>query len=155
MLTAKTEEVDRIVGLELGADDYVSKPFSIRELVARVRAILRRTDAEQDEDHKANLCVGGIRIDVARRRVTVDDKEVHLPLKQFELLRVLAMNRGKVLSREELFRKVWDAEADYDTGSLDVHVRWLREKVEADPSHPRYISTVRGVGYRISDGEAG
>ena len=102
-----------------------------------------------------NLSVGSIRIDVARRRVTVDSKEVHLPLKQFELLRVLAVNRGKVLSREELFRKVWDAQADYDTGSLDVHVRWLREKVEADPSHPKYISTVRGVGYRISDDEGG
>ncbi|MCL4499642.1 MAG: response regulator transcription factor, partial [Chloroflexi bacterium] len=153
MLTAKTEEVDRIVGLELGADDYVPKPFSTRELAARVRAVLRRTESLKDEEQRANIKLGGIEMDVARRMVKVEDRPVHLPLKQFELLRVLMMNPGKVLSREELFRKVWDEESTYDTGSLDVHVRWLRERVEADPSNPRYIRTVRGIGYKIVSGE--
>lgn len=154
MLTAKTEEVDRIVGLELGADDYVPKPFSIRELLARVRAVLRRTEGAKSDDLRASLQVGGILLDLSRRRVTVGEKIVHLPLKQFELLRVLMMNKGRVMTREELFKRVWDADATYDTGTLDVHIRWLREKVESDPSNPKYIRTVRGVGYRIaSDSE--
>lgn len=149
MLTARTEEIDRVLGLELGADDYVSKPFSVRELVARVRAVLRRTDVARGDEGLMNLELGGIQLDLGRRKVTVEGNVVHLPLKQFELLRVLMTNRGRVLSREELFKMVWDADATYDTGSLDVHVRWLREKIEADPSRPRYILTVRGVGYRI------
>ena len=153
MLTAKTEEVDRIVGLELGADDYVPKPFSTRELAARVRAVLRRTETLKDEEQRANMKLGGIEMDVSRRMVKVDGQAVHLPLKQFELLRVMMMNQGKVLSREELFRKVWDEDAIYDTGSLDVHVRWLRERIEADPSHPRFIRTVRGIGYKIVSDE--
>ncbi|MCL5102927.1 MAG: response regulator transcription factor [Armatimonadetes bacterium] len=153
MLTAKTEEVDRIVGLELGADDYVPKPFSTRELAARVRAVLRRTETLKDEEQRANMKLGAIEMDVARRMVKVDGQAIHLPLKQFELLRVMMMNQGKVLSREELFRKVWDEDATYDTGSLDVHVRWLRERIEADPSHPRFIRTVRGIGYKIVNGE--
>lgn len=149
MLTAKNEEIDRIVGLELGADDYVPKPFSVRELVARVRAVLRRTEGSMPNDQELTLQIGGISVDLARRRVTVDGETVHLPLKQFELLRVLIMNRGKVMSREELFKMVWDADAAYDTGSLDVHVRWLREKVESDPGNPRYIKTMRGIGYKM------
>jgi DNA-binding response OmpR family regulator len=149
MLTARTEEVDRVLGLELGADDYVCKPFSVRELVARVRAVLRRAEAARNEDETMVLQCGGLQMDLAKRRVTVDGVAVHLPLKQFELLRVLMTNKDKVLTREELFRAVWNSEATYDTGSLDVHIRWLREKVEADPSHPRYVRTVRGVGYRI------
>lgn len=152
MLTAKTEEIDRIVGLEMGADDYVLKPFSMRELTARVRAVLRRTEP-QTEEQVVNLQVGGLEMDLAHRRVVVDGDQVHLPLKQFEILRVLMMNLDKVISREDLFRSVWDAEAAYDSGSLDVHVRWLREKVEADPGNPRYIRTVRGVGYKIVSGE--
>jgi len=153
ILTAKTEEIDRILGLELGADDYICKPFSIKELIARVRAVLRRTEAARNRDEKMSLQVGGIELDIARRRVTVDGKPVHLPLKQFELLRVLMANKDRVLTREELFKKVWDAESVYDTGTLDVHIRWLREKIEAEPSHPRYIKTMRGVGYRILSGE--
>ena len=152
MLTAKTEEIDRVLGLELGADDYICKPFSVKELIARVRAVLRRTEAARSREEKMTLEVGAIQMDLARRRVTVDAKPVHLPLKQFELLKVLMANKDRVLSREEVFRKVWDADAAYDTGTLDVHIRWLREKVEIDPSHPRYIKTMRGVGYRIMDG---
>lgn len=153
MLTAKTEEIDRILGLELGADDYICKPFSVKELIARVRAVLRRTEAARNREEKMSLQVGGIELDSARRRVTVDGIPVHLPLKQFELLRVLMANKDRVLTRDELFKKVWDVESVYDTGTLDVHIRWLREKVEADPSHPRYIKTMRGVGYRILSGE--
>lgn len=149
MLTAKTEEIDRILGLELGADDYVPKPFSVRELIARVRAVLRRTESMQEMPQQMILKSGSICIDVARRRVTVDGKTVHLPLKQFELLKALLINKDRVLDREELFKMVWDDDAVYDTGSLDVHIRWLREKIEPDPSHPQYICTVRGVGYRI------
>lgn len=154
VLTAKTEEIDRILGLELGADDYICKPFSIKELIARVRAVLRRTEAARSQEDKITLSVGGIELDTARRRVTVNGEPVHLPLKQFELLRVLMANKDRILSRDELFRKVWDVESIYDTSTLDVHIRWLREKIEADPSHPRYIKTMRGVGYRILDGGA-
>ena len=152
MLTAKTEEIDRVLGLELGADDYVSKPFGVKELIARVRAVLRRTEVGRREDEQASMEVGDITLDLARRRVTVHGETVHLPLKQFELLKVLAANKDKVISREQLFKSVWDAESTYDTGSLDVHIRWLREKIETDPSNPRYIKTVRGIGYRIVSG---
>lgn len=154
MLTAKTEEIDRVVGLELGADDYVPKPFSVRELIARVRAILRRTEAARGEGDNTRLQAAGISMDLVRRRVAVNGETIHLPLKQFELLKVLMSNKDKVVSREELFRSVWDADAVYDTGTLDVHVRWLREKLEADPGRPQRIRTVRGVGYRISESEA-
>ncbi len=154
MLTAKTEEIDRVVGLELGADDYVPKPFSVRELIARVRAVLRRTEAARDQDSQIVLRAAGIDMDLVRRRVSVGGRTIHLPLKQFELLRVLLANKGKVVNREDLFRAVWDSDAAYDTGTLDVHIRWLREKVEDDASAPRRILTVRGVGYRIGpDGD--
>lgn len=149
MLTAKTEEIDRIIGLEMGADDYLPKPFSVRELIARVNAILRRMQSARDDEQKAFLEVGGIQLDLARRIVMLDGNQVHLPLKQYELLRALMSNKGRVLSREELLKRVWDADAAYDTGSLDVHIRWLREKIEHDPSSPTYIKTVRGVGYKI------
>lgn len=148
MLTAKTEEIDRVVGLELGADDYVPKPFSMRELIARVRAVLRRTEAA-DYDSQTRLQVADIDVDVVRRRVSVGGQPVHLPLKQFELIRLLLLNKDKVVSREELLRSVWGEDADKDNGTLDVHIRWLREKLEADPSHPEKIRTVRGVGYKI------
>lgn len=154
MLTAKTEEVDRVVGLELGADDYVTKPFSTRELIARVRAVLRRVDGAVGEDNDLRLSAGPISIDIARRRVTVRENPVHLPLKQFELLKTLMMHQDKVLTREYLFQTIWDSDAAYDTGTLDVHIRWLREKVEEDPGHPQYIRTVRGVGYKfVADSE--
>jgi len=149
MLTAKTEEIDRIVGLELGADDYVPKPFSVRELIARVRAVMRRTESARGEDEQVRLHAAGIDMDLVRRRVLIDGRTVHLPLKQFELLRVLMSNKDRVVSREDLFRAVWDSDASYDTGTLDVHIRWLREKLEDDPSAPKRVLTVRGVGYRI------
>jgi DNA-binding response OmpR family regulator len=149
MLTAKTEEVDRVVGLELGADDYVTKPFSTRELIARVRAVLRRASGAVEEDEQGRLQAGDIAMDVGRRRVTVGETPVHLPLKQFELLRILMTHQDKVLSRDYLFQSVWDTDAAFDTGTLDVHIRWLREKIEKDPSRPRYVRTVRGVGYKL------
>ena len=149
MLTAKTDEVDRVVGLELGADDYVTKPFSTRELVARVRAVLRRAKGSDRDDSQMRLVAGEISMDISRRRVTVGDKAVHLPLKQFELLKTLMMHKDKVLTRDYLFQTIWDTDSTYDTGTLDVHVRWLREKIERDPGRPRYIRTIRGVGYRF------
>ena len=150
MLTAKTEEVDRIVGLELGADDYVPKPFSMRELIARVRAVLRRTNAAREGDSDTKLTAGDISMDILRRRVMVGERVVHLPLKQFELLKVLMINADRVVPRQDLFKMVWDPDALYDTGTLDVHIRWLRERIEEDPSHPAHIRTVRGVGYRLA-----
>lgn len=150
ILTAKTEEIDKVLGLELGADDYVCKPFSVRELTARIRAVLRRMDASRKEAEPAIMEIGDIQMDVARRRVVVRGEPVHLPLKQFELLRILMASRGKVLTREELFQAVWDKDAKYESGTLDVHICWLRERVEADPSHPKYVRTVRGVGYKIA-----
>lgn len=150
MLTAKTEEIDRVVGLELGADDYIPKPFSVRELIARVRAVLRRTEAVREDDQQTRLVVGDIAMDLVRRRVTVAGETVHLPLKQFELLRALMVDAGRVVTREELFKTVWESDTAYDTGTLDVHIRWLRERIESDPSRPRHIRTVRGVGYRIA-----
>jgi len=149
MLTAKTDEVDRVVGLELGADDYVTKPFSTRELIARIRAVLRRAKGAAEEDDETRLEAGEVSIDLSRRLVTVGDKPVHLPLKQFELLRTLMTHHDKVLSRDYLFETVWDSDYTFDTGTLDVHIRWLREKIEKDPSRPRYIRTVRGVGYKF------
>ena len=150
MLTAKTDEIDKVVGLELGADDYVTKPFSTRELIARVRAVMRRADGLKDTDAGRAIKAGDIVVDTARRRVTVDDKLVHLPLKQFELLKMLIASRGRVVSRETLFQTIWNADTTYDTGTLDVHIRWLREKIEKDSSNPRYIRTVRGVGYKFT-----
>ena len=149
ILTAKTDEVDRIVGLELGADDYVTKPFSTRELIARIRAVLRRTEAGPRETKDDRIEAGEVVVDIARRRVTVNKKPVHLPLKQFELLRTLASHQNRVLTREQLLRTVWNTETSFDTGTLDVHIRWLREKIEEDPSKPKYIRTVRGVGYKF------
>ena len=149
MLAAKTEQIDRVVGLELGADDYIVKPFSVRELTGRVRAVLRRIEISQDARQQNKLHFGAISMDVVRRRVTLRGEAIHLPLKQFELLRVLMMNQSKPVSREELFKSVWDADAAHTTGTLDVHIRWLRERIEADPSHPRFIRTVRGVGYTM------
>ncbi len=149
MLTAKTDEVDRVVGLELGADDYVTKPFSLRELIARIRAVLRRTEAAAETGEEPVLEAGNITMDVSRRRVTIGDKPIHLPLKQFELLKALMSERGKVLTREHLIETIWGGTSSYDTGTLDVHIRWLREKIEEDPGKPKYIRTVRGVGYKF------
>ncbi len=148
MLTARDAEVDKVVGLELGADDYVTKPFSSRELVARVRAVLRRR-GEPDELLPAALEAGPVRMDVDRHVVTVDGDAVQLPLKEFELLEMLLRNAGRVLTRMQLIDRVWGSDYVGDTKTLDVHVKRLRAKIEPDPGAPRYLVTVRGLGYKF------
>lgn len=149
MLTAKSEEVDRVVGLELGADDYVIKPFSMRELIARVKAVLRRSKMAFEGGRQDVITVGDLVVDGERRMVRVGNKVLHLPLKEFELLRLLAKNKDRVLTREFLLDSIWAEDAYGNTRTLDVHIRWLREKIEEDPSSPRRIVTVRGVGYML------
>lgn len=148
MLTAKDSEIDKVVGLELGADDYVTKPFSSRELVARIRAVLRRR-GEEEAPLPAALEAGPVRMDVERHVVTLRGEDVQLPLKEFELLEVLLRNAGRVLTRMQLIDRVWGADYVGDTKTLDVHVKRLRAKIEGDPAHPRYIVTVRGLGYKF------
>jgi len=148
MLTAKDSEIDKVVGLELGADDYVTKPYSSRELVARVRAVLRRR-AEPDELVPATVEAGPVRMDVDRHVVTVGGEAVSLPLKEFELLEMLLRNAGRVLTRGQLIDRVWGSDYVGDTKTLDVHVKRLRGKIEPDPSSPRYLVTVRGLGYKL------
>ena len=154
MVTAKSSEIDTVVGLEVGADDYVTKPYSMRELVARIGAVLRRRapeEAELDGDAPpADALVGGeVRIDLDRHEVTVRGELVGLPLKEFDLLTVLMENPGRVLQRSTLIDRVWGADYVGDTKTLDVHIKRLRSRVEDDPSHPRRIVTVRGVGYKF------
>jgi len=149
MVTAKASEIDTVVGLEVGADDYVTKPYRLRELVARMRAVLRR--APKDDDHLSGgevLEVGDVRLDPERHEVTVRGSEVALPLKEFELLELLLDNAGRVLTRETLIDRVWGPHYVGDTKTLDVHVKRLRSKVEDDPSQPSRITTIRGLGYR-------
>ena len=148
MLTAKDSEIDKVVGLELGADDYVTKPYSPRELVARIRAVLRRGTVDEVDDTSA-LEAGHVRMDVDRHLVTVDGEIVKLPLKEFELLEYFLRNPGRVLTRGQLIDRVWGADYVGDTKTLDVHVKRLRSKVEPEPSAPRYIVTVRGLGYKF------
>jgi len=148
MLTAKDGEVDKVVGLELGADDYVTKPFSSRELVARIRAVLRRR-GESEELLPASLEAGPVRMDVDRHTVSVNGGTVPLPLKEFELLEVLLRNAGRVLTRMQLIDRVWGADYVGDTKTLDVHVKRLRSKIEPDPADPRHLVTVRGLGYKF------
>ena len=147
MLTAKDSEIDKVVGLELGADDYVTKPYSSRELVARVRAVLRRR-SEPDELLPATIEAGPVRMDVERHVVTVAGAVATLPLKEFELLEMLLRNAGRVLTRGQLIDRVWGSDYVGDTKTLDVHVKRLRGKIEPDPSAPRYLVTVRGLGYK-------
>jgi two-component system response regulator RegX3 len=148
MLTAKDTEIDKVVGLELGADDYVTKPYSARELVARMRAVLRRgSEAEPSMD--AALAAGPVRLDVDRHVVAVDGEPVSLPLKEFDLLELLLRNAGRVLTRGQLIDRVWGADYVGDTKTLDVHVKRLRAKLEPDPANPRYLLTVRGLGYKF------
>lgn len=161
MLTARTDEVDKIVGLEVGADDYLTKPFSMRELMARVKALLRRVRLVREEiahesatTPRADIAVemmdfGDLVIDLSRREVRREGAPVHLKPKEFELLTFLARNRGMVLSRELALERVWGWEYDGGSRTVDVHVRWLREKLERDPSQPTRIVTVRGSGYRF------
>jgi two-component system response regulator RegX3 len=152
MLTAKDSEVDKVVGLELGADDYVTKPFSSRELVARIRAVLRRR-GDVEELTPPTLEAGPVRMDVERHVVTVSGREVPLPLKEFELLEVLLRNAGRVLTRMQLIDRVWGADYVGDTKTLDVHIKRLRAKIEPVPSTPRFIITVRGLGYKFEPDE--
>jgi two-component system, OmpR family, response regulator ResD len=149
MLTAKAEETDRIIGLELGADDYVTKPFSPREMVARVRAVLRRTASPAAEGPAPQLRFEDLKIDSERRVVQVRGKTVHLTRKEFDLLHLLASNPGVVFTRLHLLEQVWDFAWEGDSSTVTVHIRRLREKIEADPSRPRHLVTVWGVGYRF------
>jgi two-component system response regulator RegX3 len=148
MVTARDSEVDKVVGLELGADDYVTKPFSSRELVARIRAVLRR-GAEPEELLFNVVEAGPVRMDVERHVVTVDGQPVQLPLKEFDLLELLLRNAGRVLTRGQLIDRVWGADYVGDTKTLDVHVKRLRAKIEPDPASPKYLITVRGLGYKF------
>jgi two-component system response regulator RegX3 len=161
MLTAKDSEIDKVVGLELGADDYVTKPYSFRELLARMRAVMRRRGPASeapangyDGGADSVLEVGPVRMDVERHTVVVDGETVSLPLKEFDLLELLLRNAGRVLTRGQLIDRVWGADYVGDTKTLDVHVKRIRAKIEPDPGSPRYLLTVRGLGYKLADDEA-
>ena len=150
MLTAKDSEIDKVLGLELGADDYVTKPYSSRELMARIRAVLRRQSSDHgDEQDQKALAAGPVRMDVERHVVTVDGEEVSMPLKEFELLEILLRNTGRVMTRAQLIERVWGADYVGDTKTLDVHIKRLRSKIEPKASSPRYVITVRGLGYKF------
>jgi two-component system, OmpR family, response regulator RegX3 len=161
MLTAKDGEIDKVVGLELGADDYVTKPYSSRELLARVRAVLRRRqvtgpatgEAEDEPADDGVLAAGPVKMDVERHTVTVDDRPVAFPLKEFELLELLLRNAGRVLTRGQLIDRVWGTDYVGDTKTLDVHVKRVRAKIEPDPGNPTLLVTVRGLGYKLLDDE--
>jgi two-component system response regulator RegX3 len=148
MLTAKDSEIDKVVGLELGADDYVTKPYSARELVARIRAVLRR-QGDSEPAAEGVLEAGPVRMDVERHTVSVGGEPVALPLKEFDLLEFLLRNAGRVLTRTQLIDRVWGADYVGDTKTLDVHVKRLRAKLEPDPATPKYLQTVRGLGYKL------
>ncbi|MCT1559912.1 response regulator transcription factor, partial [Brevibacterium casei] len=148
MLTAKDSEIDKVVGLELGADDYVTKPYSSRELLARVRAVLRR-NVEAESFDESILEAGGVRIDVERHVVSVRGEELSMPLKEFELLEILVRNSGRVMTRGQLIDRIWGEDYVGDTKTLDVHVKRLRAKVEENPSEPQLLTTVRGLGYKF------
>jgi two-component system response regulator RegX3 len=148
MLTAKDTEIDKVVGLELGADDYVTKPFSTRELLARIRAVLRR-GGEFEVDTIGTIELGPVRMDVERHALTVDGNPVSIPLKEFELLEFLMRNSGRVLTRGQLMDRVWGSNYVGDGKTLDVHIKRIRSKIEPDPANPVYLTTVRGLGYRF------
>lgn len=152
MLTAKGEELDKILGLELGADDYITKPFSVRELLARVKAVLRRSNSfsEIDEDVYDSK---SLKIDFERHEVSVNNEKIDLTLKEFELLQILIKNKGKILKRETLLDKIWGYEYIGETRTVDVHIRYLRKKIEEDDKNPKFIETIRGVGYRFNTAE--
>ncbi len=152
LLTARKDEVDRVLGLELGADDYVTKPFSPRELVARVKAILRRSRGREDESGDSHeISRTGLTVDLERREASLDGKTLHLTFTEFELLHILAKNPGRAFTRDDLLMRVWGQDFFGDARTVDVHVRHLREKLREDPQTPRFIETVRGVGYRFRE----
>lgn len=148
MLTAKESEVDKVVGLELGADDYVTKPYSSRELIARIRAVMRRR--QEPEQSSGLLAVGPVRMDIERHIASVNNVQISLPLKEFELLEFLLRNSGRVLTRTQLIDRVWGSDYVGDTKTLDVHIKRLRSKIERDPANPEFILTVRGLGYKFA-----
>ena len=156
MLTAKADEIDKVVGLELGADDYITKPFSLREFSSRIKAALRRVEmsrpAETDPD-EAPLVIGALRIDFPKRTVRIDEAEAQLTYVEFEILSALARSPGRVYTRDMLLARIWGDSAYRDPRTIDVHIRHLREKIESDPKDPEYLFTVRGVGYRFRDSE--
>jgi two-component system response regulator RegX3 len=152
MLTAKDSEVDKVVGLELGADDYVTKPYSSRELVARIRAVLRRnSDLGEAEPASGTLTVGPVRLDTERHVIAIHGTTVQFPLKEFELLEFLMRNCDRVLTRTQIIDRVWGSDYVGDTKTLDVHIKRLRAKIEVDPANPVYIQTVRGLGYKMEN----
>lgn len=154
MLTAKDSEIDKVVGLELGADDYVTKPYSSRELLARVKAVLRRRSEPVEDDDDEVLVVGGLRLDGDRHVVDVDGVRTTFPLKEFELLELLMRNAGRVLTRRQIIDRVWGSDYVGDTKTLDVHVKRVRAKIEKDPGAPARLLTVRGLGYKLADDDA-
>ena len=149
MLTAKDSEIDKVVGLELGADDYVTKPYSSRELIARIRAVLRRGELQDSDIDGTTLEVGPVRMDTDRHIISVNGEVVAIPLKEFELLEFLMRNAGRVLTRVQLIDRVWGSDYVGDTKTLDVHIKRLRAKIEKDPANPEFIQTVRGMGYKM------
>jgi two-component system response regulator RegX3 len=149
MLTAKDSEIDKVVGLELGADDYVTKPYSSRELIARIKAVLRRGSNEDVTPENGIHTVAGIRLDTGKHQVTVNGTLISLPLKEFELLEFLMRNSGRVLTRTQLIDRIWGGDYYGDTKTLDVHIKRLRSKIEADPANPVLIQTIRGLGYKL------
>ncbi len=149
MLTARGEEVDRVLGLEIGADDYITKPFSVKELCARVRAVIRRKEYLTPAGEETLTC-GPLVVDIARRQVTKGDRNIELTMKEFDLLVMLMRNRGRVMTRDALLDKVWGVEYFGDARTVDVHIRYLRQKIEDEPDHPKWIVTLRGVGYRFA-----
>lgn len=153
MLTARGEEIDRVIGLEVGADDYLAKPFSFRELLARIRSILRRVELDRQTSQVQPIALGDLSLDPVARRMFKDEKELQLSAREFDLLSLLMRNAGRALSRDELLTEVWGDDWIGDPRTLDVHVRWLRIKIEDDPASPRYIQTVRGHGYRFAGPE--
>jgi DNA-binding response OmpR family regulator len=151
MLTAKKEEIDKVLGLEMGADDYLTKPFSPRELTARVKAILRRSGESEAKITQGIIVNGKLRIDTIKHQVFYGDKEVDLTAKEFDLLKLLITSPGRVFSRESLLQNLWDYDYYGDTKTIDVHIRHLRMKIEEDPANPKFIKTVRGVGYKFQE----
>ncbi|HEX3027890.1 MAG TPA: response regulator transcription factor [Clostridia bacterium] len=150
ILTAKNDEFDKVLGLELGADDYITKPFSVRELLARVKAIFRRVNISIPDESEI-IRHGDLSIDCTRREVYKNGELIEMPLKEFELLKLLAQNKGRVLSRDQLLEKIWDYDYYGETRTVDVHVRYLRQKIEDDDNNPTYIETIRGIGYKFND----